>query len=90
MNCSIELEPAALNAAARFLRENPAGLKTVFDALDASTDEPRPGNSWAFGAYRRLRIGPYRAPYEVDDETVRVIVLHRGRPGTTRTTQPSP
>ncbi|MGW6485616.1 type II toxin-antitoxin system RelE family toxin [Streptomyces sp. NPDC055056] len=79
MNYRIELEPAALNAAARFLKEDPAGLKTVFDALDALTHEPRPGNSSAFGAYRRLRIGPYRALYEVDDETVRVIVLHLGR-----------
>ncbi|MEU0787860.1 type II toxin-antitoxin system RelE/ParE family toxin [Streptomyces sp. NPDC006173] len=79
MNYSIELEPAALNAAARFLKEDPAGLETVLDALDALAQEPRPENSSAFGAYRRLRIGPYRALYEVDDETVRVIVLHLGR-----------
>lgn len=79
MNYGIELEPAALNAAARFLKEDPAGLRTVFDALDALAQEPRPGNSSAFGVYRRLRIGPYRALYEVDDETVRAIDLHLGR-----------
>jgi mRNA interferase RelE/StbE len=76
---SVELEPAALNAAARFLKDDPAGLKSVFDTLDALAVDPRPVSSSTFGAYRRLRIGSYRALYMVEDETVRVIVLHLGR-----------
>lgn len=79
MSYSVELEPAALNAAARFLKDDPVGLKSVLDALDALADDPRPVDSSTLGAYRRLRIGPYRALYVIEDETVCVIVLHLGR-----------
>ncbi|UQI45985.1 type II toxin-antitoxin system RelE/ParE family toxin [Streptomyces sp. HU2014] len=79
MSYSVELEPAALNAAARFLKDDPVGLKNVLDALDALADNPRPVDSSTLGTYRRLRIGPYRALYAVEDETIRVIVLHLGR-----------
>ncbi|MET8508718.1 type II toxin-antitoxin system RelE/ParE family toxin [Streptomyces sp. NPDC004787] len=79
MSYRVEFEPAALNAAARFLKDDPIGLKSLLDALDTLAENPYPANSTAFGLYRRLRVGPYRALYGVDDDAVRVLILHLGR-----------
>ncbi|MFG2526238.1 type II toxin-antitoxin system RelE/ParE family toxin [Streptomyces sp. NPDC048527] len=80
MSYEIEFELAALNAAARFLKDDPAGQRGLLDALDALAEDSRPAHSTTFGLYRRLRVGPYRALYVVEDDAVRVLVMHLGRP----------
>ncbi|MDT0265715.1 type II toxin-antitoxin system RelE/ParE family toxin [Streptomyces sp. DSM 44915] len=81
MTYEIEFEPAAVNAAARFLKDDPIGLKALLDAIDALAGEPRPVHSSVFGDYRRLRVGGYRVLYAVEDGAVRILVVHLGRVG---------
>ncbi|SOD63802.1 mRNA interferase RelE/StbE [Streptomyces zhaozhouensis] len=81
MRHEVECEPSALNAAARFLKDDPAGPRDLLEAIDGLADDPRPGSSAPFGDYRRLRVGPYRALCAIEDAAVRVLVLHLGRAG---------
>lgn len=70
----------ALTAAAGFLADDPAGLRALFDGVDALATEQRPKNSAPWGSdSRRLRVDRYRAIYQIDDGTVTVLVLHLGR-----------
>lgn len=80
MTCRIIWEPAATNAAARFLKDDPPGLTAVYEAVDALAETPRPTNSTAYGPEaRRLRVGPYRVLYVVDEVVIRILVTHLGR-----------
>jgi mRNA interferase RelE/StbE len=55
---------------------DPAAAKAVRVAVDALADDPAPESSTALGAegHRRLKLGPYRVLYQVD-ETSRVIYV---------------
>ncbi|GAA2122528.1 type II toxin-antitoxin system RelE family toxin [Streptomyces synnematoformans] len=80
MSHEVVWETDALNAAAGFLDDDPAGLRALFDAVDALATEQRPKNSTPWGSdKRRLRVGRYRAIYRIDDGRVTVFVLHLGR-----------
>ncbi|MBA4863756.1 type II toxin-antitoxin system RelE/ParE family toxin [Streptomyces sp. PSKA54] len=51
----------------------------MYEAVDALAEDPRPANSTPYGsAYRRLRVGPYRALYVIDDQVIRILVTHIG------------
>lgn len=73
----------ALGAAQVFMVEDPAGLAAVFDTVDGLADDPRSAAAYAWGStgFLRLRVGRYRILYEVDDQVVRVDVIHLGRSG---------
>lgn len=73
----------ALAAAGALMADDPAGLAAVFDAVDDLSAEPRPPAAFAWGstAFLRLRVGRYRVLYEVDEELVRIGVIHLGRRG---------
>lgn len=73
----------ALNQAAGFLEDDPAGLTQLLDAVDLLADEPRPSGSAEYGSpdVRRLHVGRYRILYDIDDTTVTVVVIHAGRLG---------
>jgi mRNA interferase RelE/StbE len=76
----IIFEPHALDAAARFLKEDPAGLAVVLDAIDELAHDPRPPVSTPYGPdIRRLRVGEYRVLYVIDGEAIRILVTHLGR-----------
>jgi mRNA interferase RelE/StbE len=77
----ITFEPHALNAAARFLQEDPGGLAVVLDAIDKLAHDPRPTGSTAYGSpnIRRLRIGDYRVLYVIDNDVIHILVTHLGR-----------
>jgi mRNA interferase RelE/StbE len=76
----IIFEPHALDAAARFLAEDPAGLAKVLDAIDELAHDPRPMGSTAYGPdMRRLRVDDYRVLYAIESEAVRILVTHLGR-----------
>ncbi|WP_415947350.1 type II toxin-antitoxin system RelE family toxin [Streptomyces sp. KLOTTS4A1] len=80
MTYTIIWEPEAINAAVRFLQDDPQGLALLYEAIDGLEEEPRPAQSTPYGgAYRRLRAGDYRALYTIDDDVVRILVTHVGR-----------
>ncbi|GAB1336085.1 hypothetical protein ACE1SV_26750 [Streptomyces sp. E-15] len=80
MTYEIIFEPHALDAATRFLREDPAGLAKVLDAVDDLAHDPRPVGTTAYGPdIRRLRVGDYRVLYVIGDAVIRVLVTHLGR-----------
>ncbi|WP_217253241.1 type II toxin-antitoxin system RelE/ParE family toxin [Streptomyces sp. AC602_WCS936] len=81
MTYEIVFEPQALNAAARFLEDDPGGLALVLDTIDKLADDPRPAGSVPYGSanIRRLRIGEYRALYAIDQDVIRILVTHLGR-----------
>ncbi|MFC8197204.1 type II toxin-antitoxin system RelE/ParE family toxin [Streptomyces sp. NPDC060006] len=73
-------EPSATNAAVRFLKDDPAGLAAVYEAVDTLAEAPRPTNSTAYGpGIRRLRVGDYRVLYAIDDSVIRILITHLGR-----------
>lgn len=71
----------ATRAASRYLKDDPDGLRRLFDTVDQLADDPRPPGTVTYGSQdlRRMRAGRFRVMYEVADSTVTVIVLHVGR-----------
>lgn len=68
-----------MSSASRYLDEDGAGLAAVLDAVDDLAVDPEPLNSTSLGLeLRRLRVGRYRALYEVSDV---ITVIHIGRLG---------
>jgi mRNA interferase RelE/StbE len=80
---SIVWEPPAIDVASRFLAEDPEGLGALFVAIDRLATDPRSGSSLPFGSQdlRRIRVGRYRALYQVSDSDHSVVVTHLGRSG---------
>ncbi|KAA0927029.1 type II toxin-antitoxin system RelE family toxin [Streptomyces apricus] len=74
---------AAIDAAARFLKDDTEGLRQPMDAVDLLADQPRPEGSTAYGSpdLRRMHVGRYRVMYEITEATVTIVVIHIGRPG---------
>ncbi|GAA0948547.1 hypothetical protein GCM10009554_46250 [Kribbella koreensis] len=60
---------------------NPEGLDQLFHTVDLLADEPRPEGTTGYRTpdRRRLRSGRYRVLYDVNDNTVTVVVIHAGR-----------
>jgi mRNA interferase RelE/StbE len=74
-------EPRATSAAVRFLKDDPAGLSAVYEAVDTLADQPRPPGSIPYGSpdLRRLHIGDYRVLYVIDEDVIHILVTHLGR-----------
>jgi mRNA interferase RelE/StbE len=74
-------EEKAIDQAAGFLADDPAGLGAVLDAVDRLTDDPRPAESFPYGSpdLRRLRVGRYRVMYEIKGDVVSIGHIARGR-----------
>jgi len=72
-------DTAALDTAAGILKSDPDGLLQLMNAVDRLAQNPRPPESLEFASadVRRLFIGLYRVLYEVADDTVTVIAIHR-------------
>ena len=83
MTYTIIWDEAAINAATRFLKDDPHGLRQLMDAVDLLADQPRPPGTFEYGSpdLRRMHVGPYRALYEITDTTVTIVVIHIGRTG---------
>jgi mRNA interferase RelE/StbE len=71
----------AFAAAQVFMVDDPAGLAAVFDTVDALAGNPRPPEALRWGGtdVLRLRTGRYRVLYEIDDQLIRIDVIHPGR-----------
>ena len=60
------------------------GMRDVGAAVSALADDPSPPEAFVRGAYRRLKIGPYRVMYIVEDELITVERVDLAiRPGLT-------
>jgi mRNA interferase RelE/StbE len=71
----------AVSELRRLRKEDRHAVKPLLAAIAALADDPCPEESNALGttAFRRLRVGDYRALYEIADEVVAVYVLKVGR-----------
>ncbi|MEV6978365.1 type II toxin-antitoxin system RelE/ParE family toxin [Kitasatospora sp. NPDC093806] len=83
MSHTIIWDEPAINAAARFLKDDPDGLRQVMDAVDLLAHSPRPPGSTEYGSpdLRRMHVGRYRVMYEITEATVTIVVIHLGRLG---------
>ncbi|WP_244320564.1 type II toxin-antitoxin system RelE family toxin [Streptomyces melanosporofaciens] len=72
-----------MNAAARFLKDDPDGLRQLVDAVGLLADTPRPAGTAEYGSpdLRRMHVGRYRVLYEIAETTVTIVVIHIGRTG---------
>jgi mRNA interferase RelE/StbE len=74
----------AAGARRRLHADDPAGTAQLTAAIQALADDPRPSDAVPMGAsgWYRLRLGPYRAVYELlpEQETVRVTNVGRVPP----------
>ena len=53
-----------------------AGMMAVNRAVEALAD-PAPPDAFVRGAYRRLRVGPYRVLYEVEGDLITIVRIDR-------------
>ncbi|MFD7094062.1 type II toxin-antitoxin system RelE family toxin [Streptomyces xanthophaeus] len=83
MTFAVVWDEAAIDAAVRFLKDDPDGLRQLMDAVDFLADEPRTQGTAEYGSpdLRRMHVGRYRVLYEVTDTTVTIVVIHVGRLG---------
>ncbi|WP_028804778.1 type II toxin-antitoxin system RelE family toxin [Streptomyces sp. 142MFCol3.1] len=77
----ITWDEPAINTAARFLKDDPDGLRQLMDAVDLLADNPRPDGNTAYGSpdLRRMHVGRYRVLYEITDTTITIVIIHIGR-----------
>ncbi|MFH8842068.1 type II toxin-antitoxin system RelE/ParE family toxin [Streptomyces sp. NPDC017868] len=83
MTYEIVWDEAAIDAAARFLKDDPDGLRQLMDSIDLLADQPRPEGSAEYGSpdLRRMHVGRCRVLYEITEATITVVVIHIGRVG---------
>ncbi|MFE9933591.1 type II toxin-antitoxin system RelE/ParE family toxin [Streptomyces sp. NPDC005533] len=83
MTYEIVWDESAIDAAARFLKDDPDGLRQLMDAVDLLADQPRPKDSTPYGSpdLRRMHVGSYRGMYEITEATITIVVIHVGRIG---------
>ena len=83
MSYSLDWYEEAVNSAAKYIVDDPAGLDDLFAVLDRLTDQPRPRRSKPLATpnLRRLGVGRYRALYEIVEPVGSIIVIHLGRVG---------
>jgi mRNA interferase RelE/StbE len=77
----VNWEIRALDQAAGFLRDDPAGIAALWESVSLLAEEPRPPESFAYGSpdLRRLRAGRYRVFFTIDEERQTVQIDHVAR-----------
>ncbi|MFH8556153.1 type II toxin-antitoxin system RelE family toxin [Streptomyces celluloflavus] len=80
MNYTIIWERAAAEGLKRLRARDGEAVKPLVKAINALADAPEPTASSKLGGtgLRRLRIGAYRATYEIDDGTIAIKILMVG------------
>ncbi|MFF5128119.1 type II toxin-antitoxin system RelE/ParE family toxin [Streptomyces syringium] len=83
MSFQIIWDEPAIDAATRFLKDDPEGLRQLFTAIDLLADDPRPVGAAEYGSpdLRRIHVGRYRVLYEITDSSVTIVIIHVGRIG---------
>jgi mRNA-degrading endonuclease RelE of RelBE toxin-antitoxin system len=78
----VQWEPAALNEATGYLKDDPQGVDALLQATDQLAENPRPEGSRAWGTHhRRLHHGPWRILYRFDQDTRTLHIEHVGQTG---------
>jgi len=72
----IRWSPAAAALARRYMRDQD-GMRAVGVAVAALTADPYPPEGFHRGRYHRLRVGPYRVMYVIDDDVITVERVDR-------------
>jgi hypothetical protein len=60
----------------RFMADQ-SGMMAVNSAVEALADDPAPSDAFVRSAYRRLRVGPYRVLYEVEEDLITIVRVDR-------------
>ena len=82
MSGRVEWSDTALRQAERYAKDDPQGVRQVFDATDQLPRNPRPAGSSGGDTARRIHVGLYRIMYYLDDgPPVVVSIEHLGRRG---------
>lgn len=73
----------AIDAATRFLKDDPKGLQQLLDAVDLLADDPPPTGTTEYGSrdVRRMHVGRYRVLYEIAEARTSIVIIHVGRLG---------
>lgn len=53
------------------------GMHRLLAAIDLLAENPRPPEAFARGEYHRLRVGPYRVMYLVQDQLITIDHVDR-------------
>lgn len=72
----IHWSPIAQAAVRRYLTDQD-GLYAINTAVAALTVDPNPPEAFVRGDYRRLKVGPYRVVYVVEDDAITIERLDR-------------
>lgn len=72
----IEWSPDAVTLASRFL-DDTVGMVELVAAIDALALDPYPAEAFRWGSVWRLRAGPYRVLYEVDEDVITIDRVDR-------------
>jgi mRNA interferase RelE/StbE len=77
----VNWEIQALDQAAGFLRDDPAGIAALWERLSRLAHDPRPAESFPYGSpdLRRLRTGRYRVFYAIDEPRRLIQIDHIAR-----------
>lgn len=62
--------------ASRFLNDR-SGMTEVIAAIDALAEKPYPSEAFRWGEMLRLRVGPYRVMYVVEDDLITIERVDR-------------
>ena len=83
MSYRVEVEPSALSAATRYLKDDAASVEVLLAAIDGLESNPRPAESRPWGPnYRRAHFGAWRVLYFIDDAVQLVRTENIGKSGT--------
>ena len=81
MSYQVNWEIRAVDLAAGFLRDDPAGVAALWETVSRLAGEPRPLESFPYGSadLRRLRAGRYRVFYTIGEQRRVVQIDHVAR-----------
>ncbi|MDJ1135399.1 type II toxin-antitoxin system RelE family toxin [Streptomyces iconiensis] len=79
MSYQVVWEPEALAQAERLAKDDPAGVRQVFTAVDHLAENPRPDGAFGSADLLRIHVGAYRVMYEINGQQIRVSAIHLGR-----------
>jgi mRNA-degrading endonuclease RelE of RelBE toxin-antitoxin system len=54
-----------------------AGMRALGEAVSRLVDDPEPAEGFHRGRYHRVRVGPYRVLYVIDDDVITVERVDR-------------
>jgi mRNA-degrading endonuclease RelE of RelBE toxin-antitoxin system len=72
----LEWSPAGRASARRFLADQP-GMRAIGSLVEGLTADPVPADGFHRGDYHRLRTGPYRVIYVIEDDIVTIERVDR-------------